>query len=137
MVASSEQSSSHPIAESILNEARKRSLTLITPKKVEEIAGQGISSIIENKEILCGKISLLTSKGIEISPNITNDFGTTVYCSIAVSYTHLSMISFPAITALNGTPPAIDFAVDKISGAHPASFQYSDANILPVRQKPD
>lgn len=86
MVASSEQSSSHPIAESILNEARKRSLTLITPKKVEEIAGQGISSIIENKEILCGKISLLTSKGIEISPNITNDFGTTVYCSIGGEY---------------------------------------------------
>ena len=48
-----------------------------------------------------------------------------------------SIISSLAMTALSGRPAAIDFAVAKMSGAHPASFQYSEANILPVRQNPD
>ena len=48
-----------------------------------------------------------------------------------------SITSALAIMADSGTPAAMDFAVAIISGSTPASFQYSDANIRPVRQNPD
>ena len=48
-----------------------------------------------------------------------------------------SMISSRATIAESGTPAAMDFAVAMMSGSTPASFQYSEANMRPVRQKPD
>ena len=54
-----------------------------------------------------------------------------------VPFAGASMISSLAMIADSGTPAAIDLAVAMISGSTPASFQYSEANIRPVRQKPD
>ena len=48
-----------------------------------------------------------------------------------------SMISDRATMALMGRPAAMDLAAVRMSGAAPASCQYSEANIRPVRQKPD
>ena len=47
-----------------------------------------------------------------------------------------SMISLRAMMALMGRPAAMDLAVARMSGAQPASCQYWEANIWPVRQKP-
>ena len=47
-----------------------------------------------------------------------------------------SITSALAVIALIGTPAPMDFAVAMISGAAPASFQYSDAKYFPVLQLP-
>ena len=47
-----------------------------------------------------------------------------------------SITSSLALMALIGTPAPIDFAVAMMSGAAPASFQYSDVKYFPVRQLP-
>ena len=48
----------------------------------------------------------------------------------------LSIISARAVIALIGTPAPSDFAVVTMSGAHPASAQYSETKYFPERQFP-
>lgn len=48
----------------------------------------------------------------------------------------LSMIAALAVIADSGMPPAMDLAVVTMSGAQPASAQYSEAKYFPVRQLP-
>ncbi len=59
LCGSCEQGSAHPIAQSIVAEAAKRSLTLKTPEALEEIPGQGIRAQLAGDEILCGNETLM------------------------------------------------------------------------------
>ena len=60
-----ESFSSHPIAKSILKEfGEKPEQRLISD--YEEIAGYGISAVVDNKKILVGKKELMTMNGIEV-----------------------------------------------------------------------
>lgn len=78
---SCEQNSTHPIAESITDYCRKKNIKLCKPEKVKEISGRGISSIINDKSILCGNEKLLNENNISI---IDKDIpiGCLVYISI-------------------------------------------------------
>ena len=64
LAACCEQHSSHPIAQSILEEARSRGITLTAPEAVEEMAGQGIKAVLNGKTVLCGNGKLLADHGI-------------------------------------------------------------------------
>ncbi|MBS5165572.1 MAG: cadmium-translocating P-type ATPase [Butyricicoccus pullicaecorum] len=78
MAASCEQHSTHPIAHSILSAAHERSLQIVPPSKVQEIAGQGIVAMISGVTVLCGSRNLLETAGIDLSGHTVKTAGTEV-----------------------------------------------------------
>ena len=65
LCAACEQFSTHPIAQSIVEAARQREMTLGKPDAVEEIAGEGIRGELEGSRVLCGNEKLLRRFGVE------------------------------------------------------------------------
>lgn len=82
LCASCEQNSTHPIAASIVAEAKKKEIELAAPEKLEEIAGHGISAVIDGKEILCGNKKLMDRYGVFMEDQNNNGFGSEVYIAV-------------------------------------------------------
>jgi len=66
LAAACEQSSSHPIAQSILSAARERNLVLPAVHAAKETAGHGIEAEINGDTILCGNETLMQHHGIAL-----------------------------------------------------------------------
>ncbi|MFC4770923.1 heavy metal translocating P-type ATPase [Enterococcus hermanniensis] len=73
-VASAEQSSSHPIAQSIVNYVDQ---PLLPVTELEELAGFGISVVIDGQRFLVGNEKLLVKNHVTFEP--VNEIGTLVY----------------------------------------------------------
>lgn len=78
-----EEHSNHPIAKSITSYYNKK-IDISRIKSYEEISGNGIKAIIDNKEVLLGNSKLLEGNNVEFSPR--EDYGTIVYMSIDGQY---------------------------------------------------
>ncbi len=63
--ASAELVSTHPIAQSIVQAAKERGLTLVRPDSFEEIAGEGLVAHFGTKRVLCGNTKLMQHFGIK------------------------------------------------------------------------
>ena len=59
LAAACEMQSGHPIANSIVREAKTRALQWKQPEAVEEIAGRGVRAVVDGREILCGNSALM------------------------------------------------------------------------------
>ena len=66
LCACCEQSSTHPIAVSIVAAAREREIPLETPESVEEIPGHGIRATLNGRMLLCGNDKLMKRFGVDI-----------------------------------------------------------------------
>lgn len=88
--AYAESFSSHPIALSILNEYGKE-VDKNDLDDYEEIAGHGVSVIVNGKKVLAGNKKLMDTHGIELAEN--TDFGTKVYVAIGGKYAGCIIIS--------------------------------------------
>ena len=62
--ACAELVSTHPIAQSIVQAAKERGLTLVRPDSFEEIAGEGLVAYFGAKRVLCGNAKLMQRFGI-------------------------------------------------------------------------
>lgn len=80
-VASVEQNSSHPIAQSIL---KANQAPLLPVTSLEERAGYGIDAIIEKQQYLVGNAKLLEQAGVVFEP--VNEIGTVIYVAIDRQY---------------------------------------------------
>ncbi|MDU6522733.1 heavy metal translocating P-type ATPase [Enterococcus devriesei] len=80
-VASAEQSSSHPIAQSIVNYVDQ---PLSPVSQLTEIAGYGISVIIEGHQFLVGNEKLLAKENISFQ--VVDEIGTIVYVTMGGKY---------------------------------------------------
>ncbi len=78
MAAGCEVQSTHPIANSIVEEAVAQNISLDLPKSVEEIAGKGIRAKVGKKEILCGNRELLEMYHVE-TQTLENENATKVF----------------------------------------------------------
>ena len=76
---SCEQSSTHPVAERIAEHCRSNNIALSQPESSEELAGRGISAVIEGKRILCGNERLMGSCGIQLPAEESLLSGSVVY----------------------------------------------------------
>jgi len=56
--ASAESCSTHPIAVSLVSEAKKRGITLLETKDITELAGTGVKATVDKREITVGRASL-------------------------------------------------------------------------------
>lgn len=64
VIASVESRSNHPIAQAIVNYARKQQIEIDTPLDITERAGYGLKAVIGGKEVLVGNTRLLDSEEI-------------------------------------------------------------------------
>ena len=82
LIAACEVNSSHPIAISILKEARKQNISINKPTAVEEISGKGIKAIINNQTVLCGNIKLMQDYQVDLKDYKNQEFGTEVLLAV-------------------------------------------------------
>ncbi len=92
ILASCEQNSTHPIAQSIVSYAKNKGISLTAADSVEEIAGHGIVASLNGKTVLCGNEKLLASHGVSISEE-KKDIGTRVYGAVDGQYMGFVSIS--------------------------------------------
>jgi Cd2+/Zn2+-exporting ATPase len=59
--------SSHPSAKAIVNYAQDQKIVFGKPDKFEEFPGKGSRALYGTREIICGRLSFLEEKGIDIS----------------------------------------------------------------------
>ncbi len=103
LCASCEQSSSHPIAQSIVQAAREQNLALLTPEVLEEIPGHGICARLEGKNVLCGSSTLMEKFHVEV-PSLPGSGGTCVLVACDGQYLGFLEVSD---TLKESTKPAV------------------------------
>ena len=85
LCAACEQHSTHPIAVSIVTEAKQRKLPLKTPDALEEIPGKGICGQVDGKTVLCGNEALMTQFGVAM--DFAGEPGSAwVHCAVDGAY---------------------------------------------------
>lgn len=80
LCAAAESYSTHPIAQSIVAQAQKRSLTLAA-ENAEELAGYGVKALVNGKTVIAGNYRLMQRENI--SATEVNSPGTVVYCAVS------------------------------------------------------
>ena len=78
LCASSEQTSTHPIANSIVSAAKERGIELLHPESAQEIAGHGICAVLPEATILCGNAKLMEQYHVSLPSLRSDSFGTQV-----------------------------------------------------------
>ena len=81
IAAACEATSTHPIAQSIMEEAVKRSVPVNKAQSVAEISGKGIKAMLVEGEALCGNRKLMDESGIDISKHGSAD-GTEIFLAL-------------------------------------------------------
>lgn len=67
--SAAEEKSSHPLSLAVLEEAKKRKVTI--PKKVEQfknLAGHGVEAVVEGKHVLVGTVKLMNDRKVDLKP---------------------------------------------------------------------
>lgn len=82
MAADCEIASTHPVAVSIVAEAKKRGLKLVRPGEVEEIPGKGIRAVFPEGTVLCGNKNLMELYHVDVNSYKNEDYGTEVLLAV-------------------------------------------------------
>ena len=99
LAASCEESSTHPIAKSIMEAAKEENISYKTAESAKEIAGHGSVIKLDGSEVLAGNKKLMNQYHIAGEYKETTSYGTEVFLAkdgvligaVAVSYTHLTL----------------------------------------------
>lgn len=86
LIASIEKFSNHPIAKAIVGYAEVQGLPLDASLKITEIAGYGLKTVTEGKEVYVGNARLLSQHGIPFPDEISTRTETTVLCAMDGKY---------------------------------------------------
>lgn len=79
---SCEQTSSHPVAESITTRCRELDLNLDEPLQSHELAGRGLSAVLSGREILCGNKRLMNENSVKLPHEDSKIAGSVVYIAV-------------------------------------------------------
>lgn len=82
MAADCELHSTHPIANSIVKEAKDHKLALTGPKEVEEISGKGIRAVFPEGTVLCGNFALMKENAVDTGAYRKESYGTEVLLAV-------------------------------------------------------
>jgi Cd2+/Zn2+-exporting ATPase len=67
LAAIASSGSTHPIAQTIVNFAKEKKISISEPERLEEHGGKGISTFYKGKEIIIGKLSFFQESNIRMS----------------------------------------------------------------------
>ena len=93
MCAGCEQSSTHPIANSIVAAAKERGISLEKPLSLEEISGHGISAQMPEGKVLCGNRKLMDKFGVAIGELHEAAYGSEVFMAVNGKFAGYMLIS--------------------------------------------
>jgi P-type Cu2+ transporter len=69
LIAAAEEKSSHPLSTAVLEEAKKRKISIRKRvEKFENISGLGVKAVVDGKNILVGTARLMEKNGIDLTP---------------------------------------------------------------------
>ncbi|MEK7072596.1 MAG: copper-translocating P-type ATPase, partial [Patescibacteria group bacterium] len=72
LIASIENVSEHPLAESIVKYANAKNINIIEPTDFKSLSGQGVSGLVNNTEVLVGTDKLMKENNIEVNIDVQN-----------------------------------------------------------------
>lgn len=93
IIASAEQTSTHPVARAIVRHATQQGIQLLPPTNAAEISGYGIRATIDGQEVLVGNTRLLDRFGINYPIEINTIPETIVVCAIDKRYAGYILIA--------------------------------------------
>lgn len=86
LIASAESNSNHPIAKAIVKHAEKKGIRIHTSLKTTEVAGHGLKTTLDGKEVYVGNARLLSLHQIDFPAEIRSIPETTVLCAVNNEY---------------------------------------------------
>ncbi len=66
LAASAERGSEHPLGEAIVRAARERGVALSEPSQFETVVGQGITAVVEGRQVLVGNLALMRANQVAL-----------------------------------------------------------------------
>src|SRR3989440_4158862 len=69
VAAAAEADSEHPLAHTLVEEAKARQLGMLLYSQFKAIAGGGVQAVVENRPVLIGTPKLLADHGIQLAPS--------------------------------------------------------------------
>lgn len=79
---SCEQTSTHPVAQSIVEYCHENAVELVNPERSGELAGRGVSAVINGRTVLCGNERLMNENGIAMPEMKSVSIGSVVYIAV-------------------------------------------------------
>ncbi len=67
LAASLDQGSEHPLAETIVSEARQRGLVLSTPQEFDSVTGSGVRGTVDGRALLLGNRALMDGNTVDVT----------------------------------------------------------------------
>ncbi len=86
VAASLEQASSHPLAAAIVRRARASGLTLTTPNQVAAEAGQGVSGVLDGRQVNAGSVGYMKTLGITLNEALLQSLQATTGSIVVVAF---------------------------------------------------
>lgn len=86
LIASAEYFSNHPIAKAVARYAEEQEIALDASLKITELAGYGLRTVMDGKEVYVGNARLLSKHNIPFPTEIRDIPETTVLCAMAGKY---------------------------------------------------
>lgn len=115
LMASVENFSNHPIAKAIVNYAQEQNLEPDSSLKITEIAGYGLKTVSNGKEVYVGNARLLSKYGISFPREISDKAETTVLCAMGGKYQgYISLADSPKPDAAQAIRELKDLNIDNI-----------------------
>ncbi|MFM7199792.1 MAG: heavy metal translocating P-type ATPase [Myxococcota bacterium] len=141
--ASAEQHSEHPLADAVVQAARKRALSFLPTELFEAVPGHGIQGVVAGKKFLLGNLAFLEQQGVaglalaQAEPLLAQGM-TILYAAVEGRYAGLLGVSDPlkegsaeAVRRLQ----ALGIEVWMVSGDHPTvAGQVASAVGIPASQ---
>lgn len=93
MIASVENSSTHPIAKAVVNYAGRRDIELSSVTDSKEYAGLGLEAAVNGIQVLAGNGRLFSKFQIEYPPELLSITDTIVVCAIGNKYAGYLLLS--------------------------------------------
>lgn len=93
VAAACEANSTHPIAVSIVNAAKKQGIVVKHAEKITELSGHGIMAVIDGKQVLCGNQKLMKEQSVDCSAYKNEGCKTEVLVAIEGIYAGSLLIS--------------------------------------------
>ncbi len=94
LAAALEQASAHPVARTLVEEARCRGLALPQPTDVSEVPGEGLAGLVEGRRVLVGAPRFLHAQGIALRVSEDLEDGEAIMATVQVAIDHAHAATF-------------------------------------------
>ncbi len=115
LIASIENFSNHPIAKAVVRYAEEQHIPLDSSLKITEIAGYGLKTVFNGKEVYVGNARLLSKYEVPYPREINDIAETTVLCAMEGKYMgYISLADSPKPDAAQAIRELKDLNIDNI-----------------------